>query len=401
MGDPHKQEPKWFKEFRKEFNGIMNEFQEKIDNLNRKLDLITEVKNIALQNQTNIVTLTEKNDSLQKEVAAMKHKVLQLETQSKKENLIFTGIAESKSKETWKDCETKIIDILTKNLEITNDIKFEKVYRMGPYTPGRMRPIIAKFSFYKDRENVWAKRTKLKGSKIWISEDYPTEIAEARRQLYPILRHALDLKNTKDYKGGIKTVSLNLDKLVLNRRPYSVKEIHQLPSELKPENIASRTEGEVTVFFSRKSVFSNFYMNAPFTLDGDKYNCSEQYYQNAKAKFFEDDDISFQIMHTKDPYKQAELGRKVKNFNEHAWMNQGKAKDVLTKAITAKFTQNEQAREALRRTGKNVIGEATRNKVWGIGLALDDVKATTRDYWDGQNICGDVLGYVRDTVLVN
>ena len=82
-------------------------------------------------------------------------------------------------------------------------------------------------------------------------------------------------------------------------------------------------------------------------------------------------------------------------------MNQGKAKDVLTKAITAKFTQNEQAREALHRTGKNVIGEATRNKVWGIGLALDDVKATTRDYWDGQNICGDVLGYVRDTVLVN
>jgi ribA/ribD-fused uncharacterized protein len=244
-------------------------------------------------------------------------------------------------------------------------------------------------------------RTKLQGTKIWISEDYPAEIAESRRLLYPILRHALDLKKRDDYDGDIKSVSLNLDKLVLNRKPYAVKDVPLLPRELRPENISSTTEGEVTVFFSRKSIFSNFYMNAPFTLDGTRYNCSEQFYQNAKAKFFDDDDTAFKIMQAKDPYKQAELGKKVKNFNEQTWMTRGKAKDVLAKAITAKFTQNEQAHKALLRTGKNRIGEATKNKVWGIGLSLDDANVTKPNHWEGQNICGDILVYVRDTVLVN
>ena len=42
--------------------------------------------------------------------------------------------------------------------------------------------------FFKDIEAVWQWRTYLKSTGILISEDYPAEIKQARRILYPVFR---------------------------------------------------------------------------------------------------------------------------------------------------------------------------------------------------------------------
>ena len=50
------------------------------------------------------------------------------------------------------------------------------------------RPIIAKFSFYKDKEFMWSFVKNLKGSGIGIANDYPKEINEIQEKLYPVVK---------------------------------------------------------------------------------------------------------------------------------------------------------------------------------------------------------------------
>ena len=65
-------------------------------------------------------------------------------------------------------------------------IHFERVHRIASRKPSsKSRPIIAKFSFYQDKEFVWSFVKNLKGSAIGIANDFPKEIDEIHQKLYP------------------------------------------------------------------------------------------------------------------------------------------------------------------------------------------------------------------------
>ena len=63
-------------------------------------------------------------------------------------------------------------------------IRFERVHRIRTRkVSSRPRPVIAKFSFYQNKEFIWSLR-----SGIGISNDFPKEIDEIHEKLYPILK---------------------------------------------------------------------------------------------------------------------------------------------------------------------------------------------------------------------
>jgi ribA/ribD-fused uncharacterized protein len=342
---------------------------------------------------------TEENRAMiqetQNELQQLKQRVIYSEAQSKRNNLIFWGIAETHTNETWADCENKIRDIIVNKLGITDadNIRFERVHRLGHYKPDNIRGIIEKFSFSQDREMIWKNRFSLKGTKIWITEDYPAEIQAIRRRLYPIMRTAMKEaeKNDKTIK-----VSLSLDKLILEGKVYTINDLYKLPPELRPDNISTKTEGNVTVFYTRNSVLSNFHMDTPFKVDGVFYNCTEQFIQNSKALLFKDEETAYKIMRAKTALEQCQLGKKVKGYNEKKWMQT--AESVLLKANLAKFYQNEYAKKVLLHTESNTLGKASKDKRWGIGLSLDDPNVTNTLLWDGSNIFGKVLEKVRSQI---
>ena len=335
---------------------------------------------------------TTENKLLRQELSAMKDKLIKQEAQSRRENLLFDGIPESNN-ESWNDCEAKVYDCLTTNLKMSNaqEIKFERVHRIGPKVPGRPRTIIAKFSFFKDREAVWQRRTYLKSTRIWISEDYPAEIKQARRILYPIFRAAQQAKD-------ITSSSLRLDKLTINGQQYTLNTLGRLPQSLRPENVATRREGNVTIFYSRNSIFSNFYTRTPITIDNKQFNTTEQFYQHAKAQFFGDDVTASEILKETDPLKQYQLGQKVAGYEEgkQRWLPSGK--QALLKANIAKYEQHKAAKQALLATGDDVIGEASVNRTWGIGLSIRQKEAIDKSKWSGQNIMGEILMNVRELI---
>ena len=70
-----------------------------------------------------------------------------------------------------------------------------------------MRPIIAKFSFYKNKELILSNARSLAGTVFGISQDFPREIVEIRRGLVRVL---------KDAKKEGRDAKLVYDKLYIN-----------------------------------------------------------------------------------------------------------------------------------------------------------------------------------------
>ena len=77
--------------------------------------------------------------------------------------------------------ESLVCDMLRDKMKIPEDVEsihFERaVHRIASSKPSsKLRPIIAKFSFYQDKEFVWSFVKNLKGSAIGIANDFPKEI---------------------------------------------------------------------------------------------------------------------------------------------------------------------------------------------------------------------------------
>ena len=130
-----------------------------------------------------------------------------------KYNLIFTGLAEHDNE----DCESKLRDFLYYEMNIEKDIEFANIHRFGkkPRTPDdRHRPIIAKFINYKDLELVKKSGRFLKGTRYGVREQFPQEIEDRRKLLYPIMKEEKK-KNSK--------VVLVRDRLYVNNELVTVE----------------------------------------------------------------------------------------------------------------------------------------------------------------------------------
>jgi len=151
--------------------------------------------------------------------------------------------------------------------------------------------------------------------------------------------------------------------------------------------------------FSQWSKHSIELYGAPFANEGETvlFDNAEQAMMVAKANTFEDFDIIPEMMSTDDPLEIKKLGRKVKNFDKIVWDNLGE--DIVYQINLAKFNQNTQLRDQLLKTEDSIIVEASpMDRIWGIGLSINNPKSLDKDQWRGQNLLGKVLMRVRNTI---
>ena len=337
------------------------------------------------------LTLETENKALKRELRELKTRFTQQENQSRRNNLLFYGIPENDEKESWEDCETAVCNILYGTLGIPKErvFKFERVHRLGAKIDNKPRVIIAKFCYFKDREIAWSKRKKLSDTIYRLAEDYPIEILQQRQQLYPIFAAA---KNCKT----VKRADLKLNKLHIDGKVYTCDNLHNLPVHLRPENIATKNCKDVVLFCSKHSLLSNFNSDNPLQINMATYSSTEQYYQLSKAQFFNDDKTAAKIRSETDPHKLHALGKQIQNVDETKWSQQ--ARRVLYDANMAKFSQVHTARQALLATGHKLLGEATKDPKYGIGLNINDPAAEDPSKWTGDNLFGRVLTEIRSEI---
>ncbi|WP_353570020.1 NADAR family protein, partial [Candidatus Albibeggiatoa sp. nov. BB20] len=139
-------------------------------------------------------------------------------------------------------------------------------------------------------------------------------------------------------------------------------------------------------FSFSKACFSQWYAST-FTEDGIQYLTSEHYMMAEKAKLFDDTENYQKIIHATNLGEAKALGRNVLNFDEVIWLAQ--RFEIVVRGNFLKFSQNKALGKFLANTGKRVLIEASPiDKIWGVGLAIDDPNIENPNYWQGLNLLG-------------
>lgn len=137
-----------------------------------------------------------------------------LDSQARRANVIIDGIPEAE-KENNLVTEEKVLKIFEEKLNLDpKTVGVEQVTRTGKVnitsdgTQGRPRPVIVRFHRTKDRDMVLRNARKLKGTRIFINEDYPEAVRQRRKELLPKMKEARE-------RGDI--AFLRYDKLIIRQ----------------------------------------------------------------------------------------------------------------------------------------------------------------------------------------
>ena len=133
---------------------------------------------------------------------------------------------------------------------------------------------------------------------------------------------------------------------------------------------------------------------SPFTIGGMRYSSMEQYMMQQKAVCFHDAAVAAQIMGTDDPALIKEFGRQVSGYDANIW--NGVRQIIVYEGLLAKFSQDEELKARLAGTGDAVLAEcAVHDRIWGIGLSMQDADRLDIGRWKGQNLLGYALMMAR------
>ena len=132
------------------------------------------------------VNENEQIKTMKQEIVDIKSKVIDLQCRSMKNNLVFTGLCHTQ----FENCENKLRGFIRQELGIERFIEFGNVHRFGRRGVNNARPIVARFIYHNDLQMVLHNAHKLKGTPFGISEQFPPEIINKRKKLYPIMKEA-------------------------------------------------------------------------------------------------------------------------------------------------------------------------------------------------------------------
>ncbi|XP_065642227.1 uncharacterized protein LOC136073885 [Hydra vulgaris] len=120
----------------------------------------------------------------EKEINNLNKKTLDLENQSRRNNLRLDGIFE-KPNENWNECENAVKEMFKKQLKISNEIIIERAHRIGqPKEDKKPRTIVLKLLNFQDKTKILNATKNLRGTGIYVNEDFAKETMESRRMLW-------------------------------------------------------------------------------------------------------------------------------------------------------------------------------------------------------------------------
>lgn len=197
---------------------LHREFQALRQSLEYSQDQIDTLTRDNKSLQHSVSTLTTQLTSVTAEHKTMKETILDLQSRSMRDNLVFTGIPEHSSDDPEKSVKDFMIQQLKLPTETVNHITFHRVHRIGQRntTNNRPRPIVAKFEHFKQKQQVQRQGRQLKGTDFGLNDQFPREIMLRRKQLHPIRK--------KMIQQGKKAI-ITVDKLYIDGQLYRDKDI--------------------------------------------------------------------------------------------------------------------------------------------------------------------------------
>ena len=192
----------------------IGKLREEINDLKKSTEFTENVveEKVAKVEQ-NVCQLQEKFKKVEEDVTYMNdyiedaenihNKLVELEDRSRRNTIRIDGIKEH-NKESWEECERRIHSMLKERLDIEN-VEIERAHRAGRKSKNKPRTIACKLLRFKDKQTILRKVKLLKGTNIFINEDYCQGTGEYRKEL---------LKEVKVLQSQEKIAYLNYRSIV-------------------------------------------------------------------------------------------------------------------------------------------------------------------------------------------
>lgn len=323
-------------------------------------------------------------------LSQMEFEHLKIEAALRRHNLIFEGINERHDDRDTSPAEQ--VFYFVRDVLGLQGIEIDMAFRLGRprYGSAFPRPILVRFTRLGDRMAVWNAKYRLnsrRNSHFQIKEDLPTQLRPVQAALMRVVQEA------KKFPDRYRYVAIRDFKLFIDGSVYGVEELESLPEELRPSSISTPGNMEVVVFFGKDSKFSNHYTST-FTVDNRSFSTIEQYLAFSRANIVERRDLAERAMASQDPVEAKRVLHLLREEpRQENWESQ--RRDILFTGLLAKFSQSDDLANYLLSSCDRTLGEASKNRVWGIGMTLSDRAKLNIKQWRGDNLLGNTLMEVR------
>ena len=191
---------------------------------------ITDLKKFQTNTNEELCEAKELLLKVNQELDLLQRRNIKLEAQSRRNNIKFYNVKETENNDGFKETEIVLKRLLVDQLKMPKEevanLEFERVHRIPTRRskesdPGKPRSIIAKMSFYKDKNRIFQYVKNIdRNTKIGVADDFPKEIEKIRKDLLPVLKNAKKEKAKAEF---------NVDKLIINGQIYRGPETENLP----------------------------------------------------------------------------------------------------------------------------------------------------------------------------
>ena len=381
----------------KENKSSIEQLQQEIADLKRdhKLEIDTLKQNQVTQ-QFETETLEVDYREVKTEYSAIKTQTNNIETYSRRDNLIFHGITEP-TNESGISCAKSVRKFMVDNLQISENaaaaVQFVRCHRINDsYRASTCKPVIVRFKNFSDRKLIWSKKSVITNRNCNLSEDFPREIAYKRRKLFPVFSKARRIPGINK-----NSVSLKADILIINGKRYTVDMLDQLKNDLDMKTFNERSNDSRIVFGGMYSNFhplSNYYA-CPITFRKQKYRSLEQAYQHCKSTFFGQAESASRIMASRDPAEAKRISYDVSGPRDLQNKWDAQRVDLMTSLVRAKYDQNPLVLRELQSTGTKIMGESGKDRFYGTGLSITHSDILNGTKWTGKSTLGEILMNIR------
>ncbi|GAA6080007.1 uncharacterized protein LOC124389821 isoform X1 [Tachysurus ichikawai] len=174
----------------KRLDGVIRDVQELKTSLEFTQHMMEEMKSGHKETEAKIKSFENDIINLKRDIDGMFSKLDYIENQLKRKNLAIDGITDDKE-ESWSGLEQKVQHMFSNNLGLDGKIETERVQRIGQYQEGgRPRRVMVNLLRLKDKLRILSSAKKLKGTNIYINEDFSGAVLQRRRELWPKLKAA-------------------------------------------------------------------------------------------------------------------------------------------------------------------------------------------------------------------
>lgn len=149
-----------------------------------KIEMEKQTHNIFEKMDEKLEPLIKENKDLKNKIEILEKKIEYFEKEKKKNNILYFGLDEKKDSSF--ELMQRVQKIIKEDLKITlQDSDVSKIHRIGFIKENKIRPVLISFANnWKKSEILKLKRSLKEG---YITEDFPKEVLEKRRELKPKL----------------------------------------------------------------------------------------------------------------------------------------------------------------------------------------------------------------------